>query len=162
MRKILLVIFVASLLLNGCARHSIVDSTKQLENPNTINVEFVPIKAEGKETITKGTEKVVDKDAFKVEKVKVNGINGISISKSDVKVTVAQADFNFLKEQYGLKEALIHPLAGDNYKLMHVWGPWDAPAFQAWYKADSKGIYQVFDTVPFYKCIIETSVVSQR
>jgi hypothetical protein len=156
MKERLLVLFIASLFLNGCAKFSVIDSTKQLENPKVVNVEFVPIKAEGKETITKGTEKVVDKTGFKIDRVKVNGMDGISISKSDVKVTVAQATFNFLKNQYGMKEAVVHPLAGENYKMMHVWGPWDAPAFKAWYKADSKGIYQVYDMVPFNKCIIET------
>lgn len=153
--KLMVLLFVAAS-LTGCAKFSVIDSTRQLDNPKIVNVEFLPIKAEGKETVTKGTEKVVDKTGFKVDRVKVNEMDGISISKSDVKVTVAQATFNFLKNQYGMKEAVIHPLAGDNYKLMHVWGPWDAPAFQAWYKADSKGIYQVYDMVPFNKCIIET------
>ena len=156
MKERLLLLFVVLLLLNGCAKYSVIDSTKQMENPRGVNVEFVPLKAEGKETITKGTEKVVDKTGFKIDRVKVNGMDGISISKSDVKVTVAQATFNFLKNQYGIKESIVHPLAGDNYKAMHVWGPWDAPAFRAFYKADSKGSYQVYDMVPFNKCIMET------
>ena len=65
MKERLLVLFIASLFLNGCAKFSVIDSTKQLENPKVVNVEFVPIKAEGKETITKGTEKVVDKTVKK-------------------------------------------------------------------------------------------------
>lgn len=142
--------------LTGCAKYNVINSTSRLDNPKTVSVEFLPIKAEGKETITKGADKIVNKADFKIDRVKVHEMDGISISKSDVKVTVAQATFNFLKDQYGMKEAVTHPLAGDNYKLMHVWGPWDAPAFQAWYKANSKGIYQVYDVVPFNKCMIET------
>jgi len=143
------------LMLAGCGHWSVIESKKQLSEPNSIKAEFLPIKAQGKATITKGTEKTVERDGFLVKKITINGMEGISISKADVKVTVAQASYEFMAKMYGLKGAVKHPLGGDDYKLMHVWGPWDAPAFQAHYKADNKEVYQVYESVPFYNCMFD-------
>ena len=154
MKKSLLVVLLLIFISYGCAPHNIIKTGDKLESPKDIKTNFIPISVEGKETITKGTEKLVDKKGFKIEKNSLLGMQAISISKANVKVTVAHASYDFLKDNYGMFGAASHPLT--RYTPMHVWGPWEAPAFIAYYKAENSDVYQTYNIVPFYKCIDET------
>lgn len=156
MKKELITILFLAFLFNGCSPMFTIKTGDLLESPKDIKTNFIPIRAEGKETITKGTEKSVDKKGFKIEKSNLLGMQAISISRANVKVTVAHASYTILKDSFGLTGAMNHPLPKTTFTPMHVWGPYDAPAFRALYKTDNSDTYQVYDVVPFYKCVIET------
>lgn len=150
-KSALFTFIITLFLLSGCGHWATIHSGKDIESPKEIKTPFKPIKAEGKETITKGTDKIIDKSGFDITFNNSNILDTMSISKSNIRITVAHASFEFLKNNFGLKNAVTHPLAGD-YKALHIQGPHQAPAFIAYYRAD-EGVYQTYDVVPFYNCI---------
>jgi hypothetical protein len=150
-RSYFLFIFLLFLLI-GCAPRFTIKTGEFLSEPQAVKTNFIPIKAEGKETITKGTEKKVVRSGFIVKKEALGGEEAISIAKSNIKVTIMHASFDFLKDNFGLVNGLAHPLK--KYTAMHVWGPSKSPDFWAYYKADSTDFYQTYYIVPFHNCIM--------
>lgn len=127
-----------------------IESNKMLEMPSEKSYEFIPTKAIGKETITRGTDKFIDKTNFEVINSTLSGVKSISISKGGVRVTVAHASFNFLKDKYGLYDGIKHPLWNTYWPTLHLLD--GAPAS---YTVDNIQIYQPYIVIPFNPCIME-------
>jgi hypothetical protein len=146
------ILLLLAVIMSGCYRNvsCYIQSNKMLEMPSNINYEFIPTKASGKETITKGADKIIDKDNFTISHSTLSGLKFIAISKGGVKVTVAHASFNYLKDRYGLYDGIRHPLSDKKDTVLHLWN-----GNPAHYYVDNKKIYQAYSVVPFNQCIIE-------
>ncbi len=146
-------VLLLAVIMSGCGGRGgyyYIESNKMLKMPNEIIYEFIPIKAIGKETITKGTDKFIDKTNFEIINSTLGDLKSISISKGGVRVTVAHASFNFLKNKYGLYDGIKHPLSEMSWPLLHLWdgGP-------AYYTIDNNEIYQPYSVIPFTPCVME-------
>ncbi|MDP2853827.1 MAG: PDZ domain-containing protein [Smithellaceae bacterium] len=152
-KYILLTLVLLAVIIFGCrprAGYYYIESNKTLEMPSERSYEFIPTKAIGKETITKGTDKFIDKTNFEVIDSTLAGVKSISISKGGVRVTVAHASFNFLKDKYGLYDGIRHPLWDTYWPILHLLD--GAPAS---YTIDNNQIYQAYSVIPFIPCIME-------
>ena len=146
-------VILLAVIMSGCGGRGgyyYIESNKMLKMPDEIIYEFIPIKAIGKETITKGTDKFIDKTNFEIITKNLGDLKSISISKGGVRVTVAHASFNFLKDKYGLYDGIKHPLSERSWPLLHLWdgGP-------AYYTIDNNEIYQPYSVIPFNPCVME-------
>ena len=144
---------LVAVIMSGCGRHVYynIESNKMFGMPSTnVNYEFIPIKATGKETITKGTDKFIDKSNFEVSYSTQADTKSVSISKGGIQVTVAHSSFNFLRDKYGLYDGIKHPLSGKYYPILHLW--YGTPVH---YTIDNHQIYQIYSIVPFNQCIME-------
>jgi hypothetical protein len=155
MHKIIfsIILLLVAFIMSGCAARPVykyIQSNKMMEMPSDINYEFIPTKAMGQETITQGTDKIIDKDNFTISHSTLSGLKFISISKGGVKVTVAHASFNYLKDRYGLYDEIKHSLSGGGYPILHLWS--GTPVH---YSVDNNQVYQTYTKVPFHECVTE-------
>lgn len=144
---------LVAVIMSGCGsriNYQYIESNKMLEVPSEKSYEFIPIKAAGKETITKGTDKFIDRTNFEVVNSTIDGVKSISISKGGVRVTVAHASFNFLQDKYGLYDGMQHPLWNTYWPTLHL-----LDGVAASYMIDNNQIYQPYSIIPFNPCMIE-------
>lgn len=148
-----IILLLVAFIMTGCGTRPVykyIQSNKMMEMPSDINYEFIPTKAMGQETITQGTDKIIDKDNFTISHSTLSGLKFISISKGGVKVTAAHASFNYLKDRYGLYDEIKHSLSGGGYPILHLWS--GTPVH---YSVDNNQVYQTYTNVPFHRCLTE-------
>jgi hypothetical protein len=144
-----LICFIASFLLWGCPTVYTIKMKKTFPEPESPSVSYVPTEINGKETITKGTDKVINTEGFSVSLEKVFGGDGISISKSGLKLTIGHVDFDYLANNYGITWWYGHPFGAST--MGKVAYSYPLPEYTFGYKADDAGWYQKIGLVPFHK-----------